>query len=135
MTNMMQNETMSHQVINHTGYSVLARRILLCFILILAILSTSGCASIGKRMDSWVGHHQSELIHSWGPPNQIVSDGAGGSILIYSSYVNLGQTPGTINHWGYRTTYTAPQNHGYQRTRMFYVDSKGIIYSWRWQGL
>lgn len=103
-------------------------------VLVVCSILVFGCASVSKTMDSWVGSHQSQLIQSWGPPNQVVSDGAGGSVLIYSSYVNLGQTPGTINQWGYTTTYTAPQNRGYERTRMFYVDSKGIIYSWRWQG-
>ncbi|MDP3113256.1 MAG: hypothetical protein Q8M98_00640 [Candidatus Cloacimonadaceae bacterium] len=110
------------------------KRIAVGIFFLLVLLASTGCASVNKTMNSWVGSHQSQLIQSWGPPNQVVSDGAGGSVLIYSSYVNLGQTPGTINQWGYTTTYTAPQSRGYERTRMFYVDSKGIIYSWRWQG-
>lgn len=104
-------------------------------LLILCFLSVFGCASVSKTMDSWVGHHESELIQSWGPPDQVVPDGKGGSILIYSSYVNLGQSPGVIKQVGYITTYTAPQARGYNRTRMFYVDKDGKIYSWRWKGL
>ena len=35
-------------------------------------------------MKSWEGAHISRLIRSWGPPQEIVSDGAGGRIYIYS---------------------------------------------------
>jgi hypothetical protein len=30
--------------------------------------------------------------------------------------------------------YTAPQSTQRTATRMFYVNSEGVIYSWRWQG-
>ncbi len=101
------------------------------------LLLVGGCASqVNRVMESWVGKHQSDLILAWGPPQQTASDGKGGSILIYGSYVNLGQQPGraTTDLFG-NVTYTAPQQQGYQRTRMFYVDSSGYIYAWRWQGL
>ena len=100
------------------------------------ILVVAGCAGPSKAMQSWVGHHQSDLIASWGPPQSTASDGKDGTILIYQSYVNLGQTPGQVSPGGYGTYYyTAPQQQGYGRSRMFYVDSSGMIYSWRWQGL
>jgi len=39
----------------------------LILFLSIASLLLSGCASnINKTMQSWVGHHQSELIASWG---------------------------------------------------------------------
>ncbi len=99
-------------------------------------LGLVGCVSPSETMQTWVGHHQSELIASWGPPQSTASDGKGGTILIYQSYVNLGQTPGQVTPTGYGNYYyTAPQQNGYGRSRMFYVDSNGIIYSWRWQGL
>jgi hypothetical protein len=109
----------------------------LMFALVSAPLLLSGCASqVNKVMDSWVGHHQSEVIAEWGPPQSTASDGKGGTILIYGNYVNLGQQPGQArtDYYG-NTTYTAPQQMGYQRTRMFYVDERGYIYSWRWQGM
>jgi hypothetical protein len=31
-------------------------------------------------------------------------------------------------------SYTAPQATGYVATRMFWVNSQGAIYNWRWQG-
>jgi len=106
-------------------------------LLLATSLGLGGCAStINKTMDSWIGHHQSELIQSWGPPTQTAPDGKGGSILIYGSYVDLGQTPGraSVDPYG-NVRYTAPEQRGYSRTRMFYVDQNGIIYYWRWQGL
>jgi hypothetical protein len=97
------------------------------------LLSLSGCATpINNTMQSWVGQPQSALILAWGPPERTTSDGNGGSILIYGQYVNLGQSPGQVYANG---SYTAPEQQGYQRTRMFYVNSAGEIYSWRWQGL
>ena len=105
--------------------------------MVVACLITFGCAaSINKNMQSWVGHHQSELILAWGPPTRIMPDGKGGAVLIYESYMNLGQSPGhgTVDAWG-NITYTAPQQQGWARTRMFYVDREGNIYAWRWQGL
>jgi len=71
-----------------------------------------------------------------GPPNQVADDGRGGKILIYGHYVNLGQTPGkaTTDYFG-NVSYTAPQQNGYQRTRMFYVNEDDYIYSWRWKSL
>jgi hypothetical protein len=87
-------------------------------------------------MESWMGHQESELILSWGPPQQRVSDGADGTVLIYSSYVQTGSRPGEIiPTYSGGATYTAPQTYGYQRTRMFYVHADGTIYSWRYQGL
>jgi len=106
------------------------------FLILLLCFGLVGCASTQKIMDSWTGHHQSELIASWGPPTRTASDGKGGAILIYESYVNLGQTPGEaqVNYSG-KVTYTSPQQRGYTRTRMFYVDARGYIYHWRAQGL
>jgi len=110
-------------------------------------------------MQSWVGHHESEVIRSWGPPTQTADDGAGGKILIYDyqqSYTtpgtavattqtrpsgscasiggvtqpcNLGSTSTT------RTVITPPKTQTYGRSRMFYVNAQGYVYSWRWQGL
>lgn len=109
----------------------------LVVVLVLLSLAVPGCAGrMNRRMNSWIGHHQSELIQSWGPPTTVVSDGNGGSILIYGSHVDLGQSPGvaSVDPYG-NVRYTTPQQRGYSRTRMFYVDSRGIIYHWRWQGL
>lgn len=110
------------------------KRVLLLTLVIGAIATS--CDGPSKVMDSWKGHTKSELYQKWGPPNQVTSDGADGEILIYTSYINLGQTAGTVyNNGSGGINYTAPQQNGYNRTRMFYVHPNGIIYSWRWQGL
>ena len=53
-----------------------------------------------------------------------------------AAYVNPGQSPGTasVDALG-NVRYTAPEQRGCARTRMFYLDWNGVIYGWRWQGL
>jgi hypothetical protein len=94
-----------------------------------------GCTSPSKLMQTWIGHTKAELYQSWGPPQSKTDDGQGGEILIYSNYVNMGQQPGQIysNYYG-GVSYTTPQQRGYSRTRMFYVNKSGTIYNWRWEG-
>ena len=99
------------------------------FLLVLFLMT--GCASrINKTMSSWIGHHQSELIASWGPPTRTSSDGKGGIVLVYESYRNMG-TKGSVDSRGNIRV----RDNSYIRTRMFYVNNNGIIYNWRWQGL
>jgi len=130
-------------------------------------LGLTGCATaINKTMDSWMGNNVNDLIASWGPPQQTMSDGQGGQILVYSSNVQW-TTPGravtnvagsantygnlNANTYGQNTygtysgntygsatattTYTPAQTNGYQRQRLFWVDSNGRIYRWSWKGL
>ncbi len=91
----------------------------------------SGCTSTKKTqaeqaqknketMNSWLKHHKSELIRSWGPPARYDSDGQGGEILIYE----------------YNKTVGAVINGNYiQRTfvdyKEMFANSEGIIYHWR----
>lgn len=110
-----------------------------CTCIVALVVGMLSCApttkQINQSMDAWIEHHQSELYQAWGPPTQITEDGNGGSILIYQGNVNLGQQPGQIKTASNGTTYyTTPQNVGYTRTRMFYVDSSGKIYGHKWQG-
>ena len=116
---------------------------------LLAGLLLSGCAGMSasrtEMMQSWVGKHESELIKSWGPPQQEKSDGKGGRILVYSQITTYTQ-PGTSTtqvysygfiarpQYGARTTYTPAQTYSSERTRMFWVDENGYIYHWQWKG-
>ena len=123
-------------------------------LVVLLCLSLTGCATINKTMSSWMGHNVNDLIASWGPPQQIMSDGQGGQILIYSSartYTTPGQattnTYGTANAYGNSnyvnvygsatstTTYNPPQTSGYTAQRMFWADRNGRLYRWSWKGL
>jgi hypothetical protein len=89
-------------------------------LLLATVIIGSGCATqVSKVMDSWIGKHEADLISSWGQPSIRTSDGQGGKVLLYGNVAYS----------------AAPQQNGYQRTRMFYVDPDGRIYSSRWQGL
>lgn len=81
-------------------------------------------------MAAWVGKHQSELIAEWGPPNNITTDGKGGTVLDYSYYKDKGQRI-RINRRGRGRI--SPR--GYTAKRYFYVDSNGIIYNFKWKRL
>ncbi|SRR6266508_5471973 len=95
--------------------------------LILPLVTLGGCASVDSMMASWMGHHQSELIASWGPPQRTASDGAGGTVLIYLEYRSqVGRTGSVLG---------ALTAGGSVAERMFYVNADGIIYRWRWRGL
>ena len=113
--------------------------------IMLFALNSSGCApkikvfnragKISRIMDSWLGHYQSELIAYWGLPTKIVPDGKGGNIIIYES---LKGTWGNIKDKrivGGAHYPTEGRQPGYAATRIFYVNEKGIVYSWKWSGL
>ena len=115
--------------------------------LVICSLVLIGCGQSTKQiMDSWKGHHVSSLIRSWGPPHQVVSDGARGEIYIWRSRVNIPlakgkkETRGTVTHYPHssrfksKTTYIPPVVLKGDKVRMFWVDSQGIIYHWRAQG-
>lgn len=109
------------------------------FGLLLVILSIFyGCSTgeeISKAMASWVDSHYSDMMLKWGPPTYSTSDGKGGQILVYQYDRSGGQIPGYATKIGKTVFYTAPRNVSYTAERMFYVNDKGIIYSWRWEGL
>ena len=116
---------------------------LLAFVLF--ALNSSNCAPkmsdfkkglvIDRIMDSWVGHYQSELVALWGPPTKIVSDEKGGNIIIYESLKGTWGNPKDETIVGGAHYPTRPSQPGYAATRVFYVNEKGIIYSWKWSGL
>jgi hypothetical protein len=96
--------------------------------LALLLFTSPGCLPSKKAqeqkerdiMDSWLKHHKSELIRSWGPPTRYESDGQGGEILIYETQRTMG---------------SVVYNNYYQRTFVQYkevfADKDGIIYYWR----
>lgn len=105
------------------------------FLLALLIFLTE-CSSPSTIMQSWINHHISELYLSWGPPSNTMSDGQGGTIVSYYYNRYFGQIPGTArSNYDGSVSYTAPTSITYTAVRHFFADSKGIIYSWRWQGL
>lgn len=118
-------------------------RRLIVALLVLVTVGATGCASrVNKVMDSWMGHHFSELVASWGPPQQTLDDGDGGRIMVWAadrSYAVPGRATTTANEYGgmltAQTTYTPAQTHGWKAYRMFWVDRDGRVYKWAWRGL
>jgi hypothetical protein len=109
--------------------------------LLVAIVLISSCAtpsSVNDSMQSWVGSHQSSLIASWGPPQEVADDGLGGKVLIFKQTKSM-PTPGhaqtTVQGNTAYTTYTAPSDNAYVATRMFYVNKDGYIYNYKWRGM
>jgi hypothetical protein len=89
------------------------RALVSLLLVLLVCLANPGCVDVQARnnelMQSWMGCQESQLIAAWGPPPNVRDDGKGGHVLVYGNF-----------------------NGAY---RMFYVDSSGVIYSWRWRGL
>jgi len=119
------------------------KKLIYLFVLVMLL---NGCAaaaaSIDKTMESWVGRNANDLVPSWGPPQQVVDDGQGGRILIYtytaSGYpaVNYNAYGGTYNVYGAgQDQYDSPRTSGYATSRTFWVDSNNRIYKWAWKGL
>jgi hypothetical protein len=122
--------------------------------LLLLALLFAGCASPSKTLASWVGHNSNELLASWGPPDEVFSNGEGGQVFIYTRTREFTQ-PGTAtttyssntngiltgglyssNTYGTATTTFRPgYTQSYTAYRMFFIDSSGTIYSWAWRGL
>ena len=112
----------------------------------------SGCLTgrVNRVMESWRGHHYSDLVMAWGPPSAVYDDGQGGRMLVYYQARQV-TTPGrvTTTTTGQATIYdnmiwsrarsvsefVPPQTYGYTAWRIFRVDRNGRVYSWSWQGL
>jgi len=106
------------------------RNLKIFFFITIAIVMLARCAAVGssttKTMESWNGSHISKLISSWGPETKVSADGKGGKVYTWD------------RRWATNAFYD--QNGVYQPprerncTKSFYVNEKGIIYSYRWQG-
>ena len=118
------------------------------FLLLIVFVFSSCGPPTAEIMNSWKGHHVSRLIRSWGPPQQVTTDGAGGRIYIWTTDVNIpltkakSKTKGTVTYNPYldeyaiksKTTYTDPIVIEGQKVRMFWVNKNRIIYHWRAKG-
>ncbi len=94
---------------------------------LLALIVLSGCQTLRTKMKAWVGHHQSELIADWGPPNNITTDGKDGTVLDYSRVRQTGGVPIRQKDGSYIYT---PQ--WTKKTIIaFYVNPDGVIYNYK----
>ena len=126
---------------------VLAGAVLIAGVVFIVWVIDGASKQQSAAMASWKGHHISKLIRSAGPPQNIVSDGAGGRIYIWSSHVEIPlqkektQRSGTATvigdtvYWNEKTVTSPATSIEYDKVRMFWVNSQGIIYHWKWKGL
>ena len=118
------------------------------FLLITAFI-LSGCGPpTAEIMNSWKGSHVSTLIRSWGPPQEISTDGLNGHVYIWRTDINIPlsdreeETKGTITYDPHidqysvktKTTYKEPVVIKGKKLRMFWVNEDGIIYTWKAKG-
>jgi hypothetical protein len=141
------------------GTSVTRLFVVLLFVLML--IGTTGCmtaAKMNKTMSSWQGADVNYLIARWGPPTQVMNDGQGGRVFIYTydrSYTSAGVSTTTttgsangtatssgnntsINIYGQSnstTVYTPGQTAQWKVYRMFWIGPRGHVYRWAWHGL
>jgi hypothetical protein len=97
-----------------------AKRIVSGVVLFILVTALSGCQWGGlmgyqesEPGQQFVGHSAQELIHAWGPPARMMSDGGSGQVIVYTT-VSQTHTLGTI-----------------VIDRVFYADAAGTITSWR----
>lgn len=90
-----------------------------------------------ELMESWIGQHQSDLIASWGPPQQTIDDGEGGRILVYTttrSYASPGSATTSVSEspsgGSARTTYDPPRTVSFTTDRMFWIGPTGHVERW-----
>jgi hypothetical protein len=93
----------------------------------LLILFATGCVTDTAKMKSFVGKSQQEVYQSWGLPDEKRPDAKGGEMWIYRSSDAIAQD---------RNVYSGVAPSGsWTKTRIFYFDKEGVVYSWYWKGL
>lgn len=123
----------------------------LVFLIFQCAIMQAGCsAAVNQKMQSWDGKHYNDLIANWGAPQEVLDDGQGGKILIFSAQrtftspayststaTGSGSLIGTNYYGSARGTTTSypAQSSGYTASRMFWVNKDGYVYRWAWKGL
>ena len=109
---------------------------------------------IERKMKSWLGCYENDLIMSWGPPSQVFSDNMGGKFIVYTerrTYISPGYSTTTASGQAYgyasgntlyvdgygqsQTTYYPAQIYQWTVYRMFRANKYGRIISYSWKGL
>lgn len=93
----------------------------------LLIIILVGCQTQQQVLDTWMGHHKSELILNQGPPQRTASDGNNGEILVYANQIST--SGGTF--YSDNGSASSNQEKMYWKYTMFYADSEGKLYHWR----
>jgi hypothetical protein len=126
-----------------------------CFYPILLALLT-GCSSVSKPMESWMGRHVNELTGDWGMPQQIMYEEDGDLIYVYhrseetirfvekpESEENDQDAPPAESLLDYlfgkaeETPNPSPEDipvepRTYKKRSMLWINKEGVIYDWAW---
>lgn len=106
-----------------------------CLLAVLLLSCSAGYAQskrkIQKEMDSWMGATKKELLMSYGPASRTTSDGDGGEILVFSDQV-VHDNPSLVSdgNGGLQVQQNMP--YVYYRHKMYYINSSGRVYHWRY---
>jgi hypothetical protein len=151
----------SYPAFRHLRRSTIVTQVLVVPLLTMMLICSTGCmtaAKMNKVMSSWEGADVNYLIARWGPPTQIMNDGNGGRIFVYTynrSYTTAGVSTTTttgsangtattsgdntsVNIYGQSnstTVYSPAQTTEWKVYRMFWVGPRGHVYRWAWRGL
>jgi len=101
------------------------------FILLIVGIRKARINKINETMNSWLNHNKNELLRSWGPPTTVFPIDNGGGIW---SYHWIGQTSGSAHKHSDGYVHIDPPQQ-YTIKRQFYINSNGLIYSYRWEGM
>ena len=116
---------------------VAALGLLPAWILVFA-MSTACVSWVDRLMTSWMGYKVSDLIASWGPPQEIIDAGDDGKIYIWAEVKTFTSTMSTTSSrrpsGGTTTTYTPSSTSWYRATRSFWVGKDGRVYRTAWYG-
>ena len=128
----------------------------------IALLTLVGSITPDDAMKPLLHHPKADVIAAWGPPDNVISDGAGGeawTYFIHRQWTTPGHAETTVtgnaNTFGNATTsfpgtdfqantrvsgnatttYTPPQTSTSTVRRTFFIDSSGVVYRYSWDGL
>lgn len=117
------------------------KKVIAVVILLYLITGCATTANYEKKLASWVGESELDLVRSWGPPQQIYETG-GRKFLLYTNARSVfipGTAPSYTTNIIGNTAYThrvggsPAQNINLSCQTIFELENERVV-SWRWQG-
>ena len=84
-------------------------------------------------MSSWIGEEEDELLRSWGLPSEVLSDGQGGRIYIYT--YDLARPPTDLNRSDKDESANTLSEKTTKRSysRRFFISPEKKVYKVSWE--
>jgi hypothetical protein len=139
---MVYNRGIRARIVNIEAYRSHHRNRITFLLLTLALgASTPGCAAraFDQLMRSWQGHTLDDLFRTWGPPNYLYSDGAGGQIAVYvpapaSGTTRSGAASERLREAATLGVYQPRMTDAWPIFRMFFADGTTRVVRTQWRG-